>query len=84
MGVGINHVRRHVIVRKVEGGHVMRHVTCLGASKDYTSRCDLESSEIPHVISKMFRDERQIVTELTITREVLSEGSCTRSKKLIQ
>jgi len=37
---------------------MIRHVTCLGVSEDYTSRRDLESSEIQHVISKTFRDER--------------------------
>jgi len=44
----------------------MRHVTYLEASEDYTSRRDLESSKIQHMISKMFRDERRIVTESTI------------------
>ena len=57
-GVGIDHVRRHVTIRKVRGGHVICHVTCLRASEDYTSRRDLESSEIQHVISKTFRDEK--------------------------
>ena len=57
-GVGIDHVRRHVTIRMVKGGHVIRHVTCLRASEDYTSRCDLESSKIQHVISKTFRDEK--------------------------
>ena len=47
---------------------MIRHVTCLEASKDYTSRRDLESSKIQHVISKMFRDERRIVTKSTIAK----------------
>jgi len=72
-GVGIDHVRRHMTIRMVKRGHVIRHVTCLRASEDYTSRHDLESSEIRHVISKTFRDKKQIVTKLTIAREVLSE-----------
>ena len=84
MGVGIDHVRRHMIIRKVEEGHVMRHVTCLGVSEDYTSRHDLESSEIQHMILKTFRDERRIATESTIARKVLSKGSCTRSEESIQ
>jgi len=77
-------VRHHVITRKVKEGHMVRHVTCLGMSEDYTSRHDLESSKIQHVISKTFRDERRIATESTIARRVLSEGSCTCSKELIQ
>jgi len=56
-GVRIDHMRRHVINRKVKVGHATHHMTCLRASKDYTSRRDLESSEIQHVISKTFRDE---------------------------
>jgi len=81
-GVGIDHVSRHVINRKVEIGHVMRHVTCLGVSEDYTSQRDLELSKIQHVISKTFRDERQIATKSTITKRVLSEGSCTRFRRV--
>jgi len=77
-------VRRHVISRRVKEDHVVCHVTYLGASEDYTSRHDLESSKIQHVISKTFRDERRIATELTIARRVLSEGSCTRSEESIQ
>jgi len=46
----------------------MRHMTYLRASKDYTSRRDLESSKIQHVISKMFRDERRIATKSTIAK----------------
>ena len=42
------------------------HVTGLGASEDYTSRRDLESSKIQHVILKTFRDERRIATKSTI------------------
>ena len=66
MGVGIGHVRRHVTCRGVKEDHVIRHMTYLRASEDYTSRRDLESSKIQHMISKMFRDERRIATELTI------------------
>jgi len=76
LGIGIDHMRRHVISRKIKEGHVIRHMTNLGASEDYTSRRDLESSEIQHVISKMFRDERRIATKSTIAKRVLSEGSC--------
>ena len=68
MGVRIDHVRCHMINRRVEEDHVIRHVTCLGASEDYTSRHNLESSKIQHVISKMFRDERRIATKLTIAK----------------
>ena len=66
----------HDQFRDFNEDHVIRHVTCLGASEDYTSRRDLESSEIQHVISKMFRDERRIATKSTIAKRVLSEGSC--------
>jgi len=59
-------MRCHVIIRRIKEDHVIRHVTCLGVSEDYTSRRDLESSKIQHVISKMFRDERQIATKSTI------------------
>ena len=52
----VGHVRRHVICRG-SSGHVIDHVTSLGSSEDYTSRRDLESSEIQHVISKTFRGE---------------------------
>jgi len=45
-------------IREVRVGHVVCHMTCLGASEDYTSRRDLESSEIQHMILKTFRDER--------------------------
>ena len=61
------------LVWEVERSHVVRHVTCLRASKDYTSRCDLESSKIQHVISKTFRDERQIATKLTIAERFFQE-----------
>ena len=74
LGVGIDHVRRHVISQRNDEGHVIHHVTCLGASEDYTSRRDLESSKIQHVISKMFRDERRIATKSTIARGIFSEG----------
>jgi len=45
---------------------VIHHMTYLGASEDYTSRHDLESSKIQHMILKTFRDEKQIVTKSTI------------------
>ena len=73
-GVGIDHVRCHVISQRGDKDHVIRHVTCLGASEDYTSRCDLESNEIQHMISKTFRDERRIATKSTIARGIFSEG----------
>ena len=38
-------------------GHVRCHVTCLGASEDYTSQCDLKSSKVQHMILKTFRDK---------------------------
>jgi len=47
---------------------MMCHMTYLGASENYTSQCDLESSEIQHVILKTFRDERQIATKSTIVK----------------
>jgi len=65
-GIGIDHMRRHVISQRVDKDHMICHVTCLRASEDYTSRRNLESSKIQHVISKMFRDERRIVTKSTI------------------
>ena len=71
-GVGIDHVGCHVTSRKVKGGHVIRHVTCLRASEDYTSRRDLELSEIRHVILKTFRDERRIATKSTIASKIFS------------
>jgi len=49
---------------------VVRHVICLRVSKDYTSRRDLESSKIQHVISKTFRAERQIATKSTIAERI--------------
>jgi len=61
--------------------HVICHMTYLGASEDYTSQRDLESSEIQHVISKTFRDERRIATKSTIARGIFSERSCTHSRK---
>jgi len=77
-------MRRHVTLKRVKVDHVICHVTYLRASEDYTSRRDLESSKIQHMISKTFRDEKRIATKSTITEEVLSEGSCTCSKELIQ
>jgi len=56
---------------------VIRHVTYLGASEDYTSQHDLESSKIQHVISKMFRDKRRIATKLTIAEWIFQrEAAC--------
>jgi len=52
---------------------MIRHVTCLGASEDYTSHHDLESSKMQHVILKTFRDERRIVTKLTIAERFFQE-----------
>jgi len=72
-GVGIGHMRHHVTCRRVKVDHVIRHVTYLRVSEDYTSRCDLESSKIQHVISKTFRDERQIATKSTITEGFFQE-----------
>jgi len=65
-GVGIDHVRRHVINSKINEDHVIHHVTYLGVREDYTSRHDLESNKIQHVISKTFRDKKRIATESTI------------------
>jgi len=79
--VRISHVRCHVTSRRVKEDHVIRHVTCLRASEDYTSQCDLESSEIQHVISKTFREEKQIATRSTIAERFFQGGSCTRSRK---
>jgi len=42
----------------------------------------LESSKIQHVISKMFRDKRRIVTKSTITEVVLSERKPHMFKKV--
>ena len=80
-GVGIDHVRRHVFSPKVNEGHVICHVTYLGASEDYTSRHDLELSKMQHVISKTFRDKKRIATKSTIAERVLSKGSCMCSRK---
>jgi len=60
----------------------MRHVTYLEVSEDYTSRCDLESSKIQHVISKTFRDERRIVTESTIAERFFQrEAACVQKSQ---
>jgi len=37
LGVGIDHVRYHVISQTDDEGHVVHHVTYLGGSEDYTS-----------------------------------------------
>jgi len=73
-----------MVCQRIREDHVIRHVTCLEASEDYTSRCDLESSKIQHVILKTFRDEKQIATKLTIAERVLSERSFMCSRELIQ
>jgi len=62
-----------VISQRGDKDHVMRHVTCLGASEDYTSRRDLESSKIQHMILKTFRDERRIATKSTIAERFFQE-----------
>jgi len=72
-GVGIDHMRRHVTYREVKKDHAIHHVTYLRASKDYTSRRNLESSKIQHVILKMFRDERRIATKSTIAERFFQE-----------
>jgi len=81
-GVGVNHVRRHVISQRSGEDHVIHHVTCLGASKDYTSRRDLESSKMQHVILKTFRDERRIVTKSTIAERFFQrEAACVQRSR---
>jgi len=62
-----------MIVRMVKEDHVAHHVTCLGASEDYTSQRNLESSKIQHMILKMFRDERRIATKSTIAERFFQE-----------
>jgi len=81
LGVGVGHMRRHVTCQRVKGDHVIHHVTCLRASEDYTSRCNLESSKIQHVISKMFREEKANSDQVDYRRVVLSERSCIHSRK---
>jgi len=82
LGVGINHVRRHVIIREVKESHVVCHVTCLEASEDYTSRRNLESSEIQHMILKTFRDEGRIVTKSTIAKGFFQkEATCIQESR---
>jgi len=53
-GVGISHVGCHMTSQQGGKDYMVRHITCLRAREDYTSRHDLESSEIQHVISRMF------------------------------
>ena len=61
---------------------MVRHVTCLRASEDYTSRRDLESSKMQHVILKMFRDERRIATKLTIAERFFQrEATCIQKSR---
>ena len=77
LGVGIGHMRRHVISQIVNKDHVIHHVTCLGVSEDYTSQCNLESSEMQHMISKMFRDERRIATSRLLQERFFQrEAAC--------
>jgi len=52
---------------------MIHHVTYLRVSEDYTSRVNLESSKIRHVILKTFRDERQIATKSTIIERFFQE-----------
>jgi len=81
-GVGIDHVRCHVISQMDGKDHVIRHVTCLGASEDYTSRHNLESSKIQHVILKTFRDERRIATSRLSQRDsVQREAACVQRSR---
>jgi len=54
VGVGID----HMISQVYNKDHVIRHVTYLRVSEDYTSQRDLELSKIQHMISKTFRDEK--------------------------
>jgi len=70
-------MRHHMINQGVRIDHMICHMTCLEASEDYTSRHNLESSKIQHVISKMFRDERQIATKSTIAERFFQrEAAC--------
>jgi len=70
-------MRRHVISQRVDKDHVIRHMTCLRVSEDYTSRRDLESSKIQHMISKTFRDKRRIATKSTIAERFFQrEAAC--------
>jgi len=82
LGIGIDYVRHHVISQRVKEDHVIRHMTCLGASKDlHKSRRDLELSEIQHMILKTFRDERRIATKSTIAKGIFQRGSHMRSRE---
>ena len=57
-------------------------MTYLGASEDYTSRCDLESSKIQHMILKTFREEGRIVTKSTITKRFFQrEAACVQESR---
>jgi len=61
---------------------VVHHVTCLGASEDYTSRRDLELSKIQHVILKTFRGERRIATKSTIAERFFQgEAACVQESR---
>jgi len=72
----------HMTCRKVKEDHVICHVTCLGASEDYTSQ-DATWNQVRYNTWSQRRLEmrRQIATKSTITKEVLSGGSCTRSRE---
>jgi len=48
-------------------------MTLSGASEDYTSRRNLESSKIHHVILKTFREEEQIATKSTTAKGSFKE-----------
>jgi len=61
---------------------MVHHVTCLEASEDYTSRRNLESSEIQHVILKTFRDKGRIVTKSTIAKGFFQkEATCVQESR---
>jgi len=59
--------------QRVKKDHMIHHVTYLRVSEDYTSRVDLESSKIQHMISKTFRDKRRIATQSTIVERFFQE-----------
>ena len=83
-GVGVDHMRHHMISLESWRGHVIRHVTYLGVSEDYTSRRDLESSKIQHVISKTFREEEANSNKVDYRKEVLSGRKLHAFKKVQQ
>ena len=66
---GFDHMRRHVICQWAKGDHVICHVTCLGASEDYTSQ-DATWNWARHNMWPWRHLERRrwIATRSTITR----------------